>query len=1575
MKAAFLAVAFAGAVCSCSKENREVGNDGNVTTLSVELGSTRTGISEPLDGKRTVFWNAGDRIALNGIASNPLDDTSEGKSTAQFTWDERLTPPYKVLYPVSFYKSESEITLPFSQNKMPGDDDIATETFPMCGYSETGGGTSLSYLCSILKIQWITGESLNPVTYVEFRGNNGEQVCGDFGINYTTGVLTGKSSDALSRSVRAFSIKTPQDEGDAFVCNIVVPAGTYSGGFTVRLVDSRGNYMDKSTTSSKTFTAGEVKALSPFTFEPSQKIDALCIGSAEEFVAFVQDWNAGRFESGNGNVFLTRDLVFDETTSAALNATGGLGSATNPITGGTNYYNGTISGNGFSIKNLILNVPLVAYTGSAGDVTDLHLDASCKFTYPANGDADWGQFVGRHKGDLIGCSSDADVKVEVLSSSAEKRVGGLVGRVVGGSVEGCAMNGNITLAKGNISLSDKNLYLGGITGMIETDGVVSGSTMAGDIIYEGGTVTAGALYFGGIAGCLRGGGSIKEECLMDGNITIGDATDYGGPSFAAKYIYLGGIVGTANSSDKAVSIMNCSVSGKSTFTAKGTFKTNIGGIVGNLSGVGSLKGCTSSATIVFKSSGARADTTPTYIGGIVGQNGSSSSKGTPLLGCINHGSISTVSNSTTISLGGITGFGYANISDCSNDGAILRQSQKSDGQTNRYVSLGGIIGDCGGGALSNNVNSGEVSSAVAGTATQTTVAMGGVVGKLSNTSGASISSCSNSAKVSDAGGTDVTVIAYRALGGIVGAVLTPSSSITSCTNNGYVVVSYNTKASRCSYVGGILGIAGTFDSSKGWSDAASVSIINCYNYADIYNHNFSNSYELPTASVSGCIAGVVLGSGSGRAKISGCTNTDNASKLLYKTKRGIQGGIAGYVSNTDITSCISTKSTGVYTDNIPRYCGGIVGKMVASTVSSCDADGVALNASSSAACDMGGVAGTMDATSSISSCKVIDAKLSYNASSDNYKWGAIAGTTESGSVIKDCRLSGGWSIDAGSSYTPFTVKNVSSDGNATESGNSLYSNSYNITGTVKDGSTPLAGVVVSDGFQSVRTDSDGKYYLNSNLSKVTCVSVSIPSGYMPAVKKGIPAFWKKLSSLTPVGGVYTVNFACSKMSNPDKFTIIVYADVQIRSNVGWRIWDDTAYHSIDVAKDVFSDIRDRAASVSGNVIGLSLGDQVHKDQSMYSVYMGADMLGGLTFPNFCVPGNHDYDAESTVKTYVQAAANYEANLSPVRYSFNLGRFHVVMLDNARTKYEASEGSEVTEQKGMPDEAWEWLQGDLKHIPTTTPIILCSHSPLFMEVYEDSANNNSRLRDISTRPWALNTEYGALLASYKKVYALNGHLHNTFNYVYPSGAKKNIEVHSVSRATGELWTNHFLNKCGTPRGYIVFDVDGERVTYKFKPVTYQTASLAAGPEKMTYRDYSPKDGKYYMKSTYLSNKGALLDDFYQMHAYVPGTSSVYPNDVIATVFMHDSRWSPVTFEYDGGSVKMSQMEVITDFHDPAYSWLWKWYSTNSGLKDEPNYKNSCPAYNCFRCTPPAGVKAGTVKVTDHFGNQYEYKLQW
>ncbi len=527
----------------------------------------------------------------------------------------------------------------------------------------------------------------------------------------------------------------------------------------------------------------------------------------------------------------------------------------------------------------------------------------------------------------------------------------------------------------------------------------------------------------------------------------------------------------------------------------------------------------------------------------------------------------------------------------------------------------------------------------------------------------------------------------------------------------------------------------------------------------------------------------------------------------------------------------------------------------------------------------------------------------------------------------------------------------------------------NVSGTVCDEtSSPMAGVVVSDGFQSTRTGSDGKFAMECDLSRVKFISVVQPSGYRVTTASGKPQFYKRLGEgdAQKINGVYQLRFTLNrvKTSSPDAFTMIIAGDPQPRASSA--TYDNFAYHSLDCCQDMWKDISEYTSSLSGvEVYGMMLGDIVHENMSLYSDYLKG--IAKMDFPFYSVIGNHDNNPNAS--TDDGGAADFEKNLGPRNYSFNAGRFHVVVLDNLIMKLNSS-GKLKDYEQGLTDEVWGWLQSDLRYVDYSTPLIVCAHSPMFM-----LSSGSDRSASSTTRHGA---DYALLLSKYSKVYAWAGHVHDAFNYVYGASSKyPNIEVHTVSRATGALWINEWLCDDGTPRGYVVAQAEGEDLCWKFKPIAYQSYAPAGKVPSYSLRDFS------FSSDGVAQRNGKRLDESYQLRAYPRGTYG--DNYVYANVFMYDESWGQVKFtsSKSGISTPMTKVTEKAKKYDAAYKEVYDFYkaecSVLSSSDDFRLFSKSGeplnPVPHLFRCYSSAASDSGVVTVTDRFGNEYSTAVSW
>jgi Icc protein len=173
---------------------------------------------------------------------------------------------------------------------------------------------------------------------------------------------------------------------------------------------------------------------------------------------------------------------------------------------------------------------------------------------------------------------------------------------------------------------------------------------------------------------------------------------------------------------------------------------------------------------------------------------------------------------------------------------------------------------------------------------------------------------------------------------------------------------------------------------------------------------------------------------------------------------------------------------------------------------------------------------------------------------------------------------------------------------------------------------------------------------------------------------------------------------------------------------------------------------------------------------------GAEILSALKYKTRYVMGEHDY--------YLDLGAYWEKLFGPQYYSFDHKGVHFIVLNSIRTyddwtyhrwpsnEQRMLEMAGLDNPNGSPfmvgDEQRQWLKKDLAGVPKSTPIVVCSHSPL-QKIYKG---------------WNFWTEDAeqiqALLKPFKRVSVIYGHVHQIqYNQI------GNISFHSVM-ATAWPW---------------------------------------------------------------------------------------------------------------------------------------------------------------------------------------------
>ena len=279
-----IALAILGIVFSCQKEVEDpqdiVEPAGQTTVITAGLDGTKTALQDA--GK--VYWTSGDVICVNGTNSDALS-LAEPAAKADFNFASSLADEKKAVYPASIWTSDGTVTLPATQN-LGTAASFATDAVPMVAYTASGNSLSFKHAVAIIKVQLKIGSDDDEISYVEFSGNNDEQISGAFSVNYSTGVLTSASAADPDKKVQVTVNESLTST--ALPIFIAVPAGSYSNGFTIKVVDENSHVMTRKTTGSITLAAGHIYPMKADTFDQDGTLKAW----AKSFVRGLDVWEA-----------------------------------------------------------------------------------------------------------------------------------------------------------------------------------------------------------------------------------------------------------------------------------------------------------------------------------------------------------------------------------------------------------------------------------------------------------------------------------------------------------------------------------------------------------------------------------------------------------------------------------------------------------------------------------------------------------------------------------------------------------------------------------------------------------------------------------------------------------------------------------------------------------------------------------------------------------------------------------------------------------------------------------------------------------------------------------------------------------------------------------------------------------------------------------------------------------------------------------------------------------------------------------------------------------------------------------
>ena len=774
-------------------------------------------------------------------------------------------------------------------------------------------------------------------------------------------------------------------------------------------------------------------------------------------------------------------------------------------------------------------------------------------------------------------------------------------------------------------------------------------------------------------------------------------------------------------------------------------------------------------------------------------------------------------------------------------------------------------------------------------------------------------------------------------------------------------------------------------------------ILNCMNTGAVScRTNFSNSAGGKGIRLGGLVGTCYGKSVVSGTTISRCINTGNVSYMGDFPNNNI-GGIVGESSRSTVKNCINrgnVVAVGMPSPASPKpnsRAGGISAWSNADIVS-CDNFGV-VAVSGTHTSVVGGICARVNLSLTMVDC-VNYGKVSVNTSARGYvggifgetsraihvsqcfNYGPVAndsvegeawcggfagvvslGKTNTGTYFRDCAnygnitskskksksATGGLVASCGGyakGNVPITIRDCANYGKISDA-SGMYSgpiygwgNVVNVVGEryddfvkrvkpLKDGSNifgrvrdskgnPIEGVVVSDGEQSVKTDVNGEYTMKSNLAQTRFVMISVPADYEIPLRDNRPQFFLRVPRYVEAA---RADFVLTERRNKsDNFVLTMIGDPQTR---GFKS-DKALERFRDV---VVADIKELVSDTKEDVYAICLGDVVYNFMSSYDEYM--EVLAGAPVPMINVIGNHDYDQRNLFDTKF-GTAYFESYLAPLNYSFNIGKLHFVVVNDIVYNRATDKHKYKT---GLEDYTLKWLENDLKHVSKETTIVICSHAPLMKR------RENFNEKSVNYK------KYTALLSQYKNVYAWAGHTHQNYEYDYAKApekysALKNVKSIIAGRCNGQITLNRELNTCGTPNGYMVAEVKGDKMEWYYKTVGH--------------------------------------DRNYQMRVYSPTVTKTEYVKVNIWNYSADT-WSAIEWWENGA--KVADMEHAKGEADPAYLEIYAEHQQQKLNKYSRAYSKPAKSPYLYRVKPSAGVRSGEIRVTDPFGNTYTQKVEW
>ena len=497
-----------------------------------------------------------------------------------------------------------------------------------------------------------------------------------------------------------------------------------------------------------------------------------------------------------------------------------------------------------------------------------------------------------------------------------------------------------------------------------------------------------------------------------------------------------------------------------------------------------------------------------------------------------------------------------------------------------------------------------------------------------------------------------------------------------------------------------------------------------------------------------------------------------------------------------------------------------------------------------------------------------------------------------------------------------------------------------------DGS-PIPNVAVSDGIKVTLTNANGEYRIVSDKS-CGYVFVSLPGNYSAVSNNNLPQFFQKLYLSVSQSEIH--DFKLNSVNN-SSVSIIIQADQHLAN----RTEDINQFHS-NVLPDINAFIT-REKQTGRNIYSISLGDvswaQFWKSNS-FDLTNAVKCMQYIDCPIFHSIGNHDNNPY--VADDWESSSLFRQNVAPTYYSINIGKAHIVILDNViynNPGATASQMGDRTYDRKLTQTQLDWLKEDLSVISDkNTPLIICAHVPFYAE---PSLSGQEQ----TTKRNMLNTDrLEEIISPFTDVTLFSGHYHRNFSIVSPY--LHGVKEHNVASLSGSLWWtgrsgyagNHLCTD-GTPGGYGILRIDGKTLNYSYKCVGYD--------EDYQFRVYDLN--KVRIDETCVSG-GEKYKELVRDYADVYYQTN-RNNEILVNLFSWQPGWK-IEIEEEGAPLAVTRVRAKDPLHILSYECQRLSHNAVPTATTTFSTQYSTHFFKARASRPDTRV---TVKVTDNFGKNY------